>query len=46
VYAVNGNLSAQKIKKNTQAPLDTSKELGMEVNAKKTKYYMYLIARR
>jgi hypothetical protein len=28
------------IKKNTEAPLDSSKEAGLEVNAEKTKYML------
>jgi hypothetical protein len=43
VYADNVNLSGDNIdtiKKNTETPIDASKEVGPEVNAKKTKYML------
>jgi hypothetical protein len=38
VNLLDGNIRVDTIKKNTQTLIDASKELGLEVNAEKTKY--------
>jgi hypothetical protein len=43
VYADDVNLlgdNIDTIKKNTETPIDASKEVGLEVNAEKTKYML------
>jgi hypothetical protein len=45
VYADDVNLLGDNIKKNTETLIDASKEVGLEVNAEKTKYTCMLLSR-